>query len=577
MLLYQLLSQKVKHHPHQIAVGSIKNGSLRHLNYLDFKERIFLSISYLKSKGIQEGDFVFLLGNTGLDWHIFDLAIMMMGAICVPLYPSFGKKDLLDITSHFDDYSVVATDIDNFELFNEHISTFKSVIHSPELDWGDSLTSEEHDLIENQILKIQDDSIATIIFTSGTTGEPKGAIFDQRSFYEVLDSIYNFLGKRIKNGSRSFCSLPLAHVLGRCDSLLHLKLNVSTFFGESLETFQKDLKAAKPNYLITVPRVLEKIEERILAIVANTSSLHQRLFKINIEISNNFYSKVERGNKPSILERNLFLSSQKYFFKQIKKQISPNIDFMVTGGAPLKNATFNFFRSIGIPILEGYGLTETLGPVTLNPLEYQSRGSVGQALPGVQINICPDGEIEIRCPYMFKGYFDEPKNTLSAKNFLKTGDIGDIDSSGFLKITDRKKNIIITSGGKNIAPQKIENLLAHSPYIDYALVTGDGEKFLGAIISFNRDNILNFLGERLDLANYSYESLSKSPEVYVLLEQTIKEINQDLANFERIKKFVILPIELKDDTNFLTPSLKVKRSALLNKFQKHIDSMHNDS
>lgn len=571
-------------------VGFRRNGRLYHYNDEEYREEIIKHISLLKKLGFRKGDKVAIMAETSIEWHLFDVAITLSGGIVIPIYTTFSTRDLKFI------FEVSNPDIIIFEgnhLKNSHETILRDnikvlILNEDDrvkegccsLNYQNLLDQIDHQEEEIDLLKLsknlEPEGICSYLVTSGTTGTPKVAAFKFSALDSVLRNVQFAMRGRIKQGSRSLTSLPLAHVLGRCDSYLHFVLPVNTIFGESIETFVTDIQMIKPSYMVTVPRILTKIRERVLRAIENDGKLTSALFHLAFDTTSNYFEKINSGSFPSRYETKAFTFFQKGILKKIRDKISPDLDFLVTGGAPLLEEDFIFFRNIGIPVLEGYGLTETLGPICMNPIENPQNGNVGYPFKDVQIKIDLDGEILIKCPFLLSSYLgsDQP-NSIDSDGFLKTGDIGDITEEGRLKITDRKKDIIVNSYGKNIYPLKIESLFTTSPIIDNILVTGEGRPYLTALLFTSRERFGDLIDEGVLDPTVSLDQLIQVPEVRAKIEVEVNRLNEELASHERIKKFAIIPLNLESSESFITPSLKLKRDHIYNKFQREIDNLYN--
>ena len=591
MNLAKTLKNKIDSSPLQMAIGHCKKGRLFHYSFFDYGEELKTYISAFKDLGIKYGDKVAIMGSNSIEWHLTDLSLIMMGAVSIPIYPNTIESEVLELiestkAKYFfcqDKHQLghiinITPKVNKVILFEEELHT--TVIPKNIVFLSDILAQSKNKVLPSfdEIVQYTSaEDIATIVYTSGTTDISKAVIFTQRALTSFLENIAIFMQGKIIPTDCSISHLPLSHILGRCDSLLHLALPSHVFFGNGTQSFISDLSQTKPSFFITVPRILEKIKERMDNIINSKGIAFKKLFEINRSISKNYHHKVAHGETPSILEKKAYIYSQKFFFKPIKDQLSPNIRFIVSGGAPLSKSLFYFFQDLGIPILEGYGLTETMGPTTFNPFEQPIAGSVGVALPNTQIKIDQDGEILVNTPSIFSQYlsgnYDDAEFTKDG--FFKTGDIGYIDEQNYLYITDRKKDLIITSGGKNVAPQKIEILMCERPHIANFMVVGDQKKYLCGLVGIRKEDFKELFETGLLKSHLSVEELSSRPGIQDLIQMEIDEVNSKLPQFEQIRHFRILPIDLTDNRQFTTASGKLKKSRIFNKFSPTIDSMYN--
>lgn len=579
-------------HFFRFVFGWKKNGRLFHLNLEEYIEEIERHIAILQKLEVKKGDRVGFISNTRSEWHFLDMACMAIGAIGVPIYPSFTKNELREIQRYCGiSLFIIENTLTVDGVESDIIANAKVLIieEGPKPEKKD--TYKYTDLIDylkddNQPLpslkklsrELKEDDICNYLLTSGTTSAPKVSVITHKSLYFLLDNIKHLMADQLPQGSRSLVHLPLSHVLGRCDSLLHLVLPIENIIGESINSMVSDLQLIKPTYFITVPRIIHKIRERVVDNIDNKGGLSKKAFDYAISISSHFLKKTQRGLSPSNLERQSFYFVQNNILKEIREQISPNLKFIVSGGAPLKDDDYNFFQCLGIPIIQGYGLTETLGPVTFNSLGRVEKGSVGQPFKDIQIVIAEDGEILIKGPSIFLGYLKDDgslnQDEFTQDGFFKTGDIGELLPSGNLKITDRKKDLIVTSYGKNISPLKIEAAMTKSPYIDFFMTIGEGRNFITGLVGINKDSFSDLINQNPRYSTEELENFSKIPEVIEIIESEIKRINQELSDFEKVKKFKILPLDLRYEEDFITPSLKIKRNQVYNKFLPLVNAMY---
>lgn len=570
-------------------VGYRRNGRLFHLNDEEYREQIIKHISLLKSLGFQKGTKVALMAETSIEWHLFDVAITLCGGILIPIYTTFSSRDLKVVLDASKPEIII---LQGCHLLNTHKeildANIKIITLTEDAKVSCKKSNYDYQTLCDEIIEANEkidlsklasernnDEYCSFLVTSGTTGDPKIAAFTFGALNSVLENVQYSMRGRLKSGSRSITTLPLAHVLGRCDSLLHFVLPTQTVFGESIDTFITDLQLIKPSFMVTVPRILTKIRKRTLKAIQKEGALTEAFIQLALNTTSSFFEKVESGAEPSRLETKAFQYFQKTVLKSIRDKISPDLQFLVTGGAPLPYEDFHFFRNIGIPILEGYGLTETLGPICMNPLEDPQSGNVGLAYKDVEIHIDTDGEILIRCPYLLKEYLGKPKDeSFTEDGFLRTGDIGDVTTLGRLKITDRKKDIIVNSYGKNIYPLKIESLFSTSTLIDNVLVTGEGKPYLTALIFTSRDHFGDLIDNGILDPSCGPEQLITVPEVQEMIKAEVERLNEELANHEQVKKYSLIPLKIDASDSFITPSLKLKREHIYNKFHQEIENLY---
>ena len=584
------------------SVGWIENNHIKFLNYQAYFSIIQSLSMALFELGLHRKDKIAIMANTSKEWHFVDLASMNIGAVVVPIYHTYLLQDVEYLIKH-SEAKMVAIDRDeqlekliqiapaiknqvkNIILLapcgeqtkreaarNFSIYELEDLIHS-----GSNLVRENQQKIQDLYQAVTKEDCASIIYTSGTTGKPKGAIITHEAFCQMLENVNTFTQNAFGKHDRTLTFLPLSHVFGRCDSLLPLIFGWEMVFARSYEHLLEDLSITQPTIMLAVPRVFEKIYHNLLEHLEQEGFIAKTLFKWAINSFHHYDEKIQQNLAPDYIESLQFKIAYKIFLRKINNKFGGRIRYFVSGGAPLSVEIMRVMNALNLTILEGYGLTETIAPCCLNPIYRQQIGSVGMSMGDVAIKIAGDGEILIKSKAMFSGYYkdNEATNAAFQEGWFLTGDIGEINEAGFLKITDRKKDIIITNSGKNIAPQKIENIAKTCKHISHMVVIGDKRNYVTALIGIEK---LKFVDYFLDFGiptDSSIESLSHHPKIYHLIKTEVDYINQNLANFESIKKFTILPIEISSD-NYLTPSQKIKRRSLLEDFSHLINAMYQE-
>lgn len=591
----QLFIERVHKNNENQLLGWIEHEEVKFFSQKEYWSRVKFLCLGLAQQGVKKGDKVAILARTSKEWHLFDLSLLCLGAVVVPIYPSYEGDDLNYILEHSEAKFVIAENSYQLHKISPLLKSQKIkkcfIIQNEQ----DSKVDYNHCHFYEQIITdaqsqqsdsdagflslcqdIKEEDLATIIYTSGTTGEPKGAMITQGAIIAMLENIYTALKGHLSPKDRTLTFLPLSHVLGRCDSLIGLKFNLQNIYAESLEKVIDNITIAQPTIMIAVPRIFEKIFEGIHQKMADEDLLKKGIFKWAVNASENYFSKIDNDRAPKtieILQRNL---AYKLVFQKIYQRFGGKIRFFVSGGAPLNEEVIRFLRYCNLTVLEGYGLTETIAPCAVNPVNKQIPGTVGLPLGDVQIKFDQDGEILIKTKALFHGYYKNPKETDAVLDdgWFRTGDIGELNSHGYLKITDRKKDIIITSGGKNIAPQKIEGFLKIHPEISQAIVIGDKRKYLTALIFIEKAGFLEQL-EAMGLDRHaSLEEICQKSEVQATIKKLLEQTNERLASFERIKEFRLIPVEPSVDNGMMTPSLKIRRKIILTEFKQLIDSMY---
>lgn len=595
----QLLQTRLEKSSDKNAIGWIENNEIKHLTFKDYYSQIEVLAAALKKLGVTPQEKVALLSQTCKEWHLLDMAILTSRGIVVPIYPSYLPEEIEHIFLHSDSSVLILENDKHFEKIISVISKLKNLkliisindvaeankkkirnnlalISYAELQKiGIEEVKANPDFLENLILETKGEEIASIVYTSGTTGEPKGAVITQEALVAMLSNVEKTIKGAINHQDQTLVFLPLSHVLGRTDSFLPLVFGSEAVYAESIEKLMDNLQLVRPTIMIAVPRIFEKIYTKVMDKTTEGSFIEKNVFKWARETAVRYFDKIDKDLSPStkeIIEYNL---AKKIVFSKIYDRFGGRIRYFVSGGAPLSAEIIKFLRFANLTILEGYGLTETIAPCCLNPLAKQIPGTVGRPMGDVKIDFASDGEILIQSKALMKEYYKNPEATASVfeDGWLHTGDIGEFTPEGFLRITDRKKDIIITSGGKNVAPQKIENMAKIQPHISQLIVIGEKRNFLTALVGIEKESFLPLL-EELDLpSDCTLVDIARHAKVKEIIGKEIEEVNGNLAQFETIKKFTIIPEEFTTE-NFLTPSLKIKRKVVSEQFKKEIEAMY---
>jgi long-chain acyl-CoA synthetase len=597
--LGRLLKLRAEKSADRRAIGWIENGEVKSLTFKEYKHTIEVLVSAFQKIGLNVGDKVAILSQTCKEWHFLDMATMCSRSCLVPIYPSYLSQEIEYIFNHSDSNVLVVenekqiekiipilnnlpnlkTIISINDLSDETVKKFRNSQkyygYKELLRLGQEELKSHPDLLENHIQNQLPEELASIIYTSGTTGEPKGAVITQHAMASMLLNVEGTIKGAFSSEDRTLVFLPLSHVLGRCDSLLPLVFGWQAVYAESMEKLVDNLQVARPTIMIAVPRIFEKIYTKIMEQVSHGSAFEKQAFKLAVSAAQKYFAKIDKDLSPSAAEIIEFKLAHKLVFSKIYNRFGGKIRYFVSGGAPLSTEIIKFLRYANLTILEGYGLTETIAPCCLNPLSRQVAGTVGRPMGDVQFSFGPDQEILIKSEALFKEYYKNPAATQEAlkDGWFHSGDIGEFTSEGYLRITDRKKDIIITSGGKNVAPQKIENLAKAKPHISHLVVIGDKRNYLTALVGIEKERFLSLLEELHLPTDCSVLDLAKNQKVVELIQKEIDELNLDLAQYESIKKFTVITEEFTTD-NFLTPSLKIKRKAVVERFKAQIEAMY---
>lgn len=546
----------------------------------------------LESLGVGPGDRVAILSDSRPEWTITDLAILTAGAVTVPVYATLPANQVGYILAHSGARIVVAADEVQAAKVREERQRLPAlealVVIDAEPDGGSDATSWS-DIVErgHQRLMTEDglgrqykerahaiepDALATIIYTSGTTGRPKGVMLSHRNF--VVNVVDIDAVVTITDDDTVLSFLPLSHAFERMIVYLYLYKGATIAFGESFVTLGRDMQQVRPTVMTGVPRVYEKLRARIVDAVAAAPRARQGLFAWAVGVGHAAATARLAGREPGALTRLQLPLADRLVLSKIREKTGGRLRFVVSGSAPLGRDVAEFLFAIGLPVLEGYGLTETSPALTANPLEAPRLGSVGRALPSVQLRIADDGEILARGPNVMVGYYDNPEATAATirDGWFHTGDIGQLDADGYLSITDRKKELLVTAGGKNVAPQPIEALLKRDAIVAEAVLIGDRQRFVAALV------IPDFalLEQRLSggAAGASREALVGRDDVRELFQPIVDRANSELASFEQVKSFALLPAEFTVEGGELTPTLKVKRRVVADRWKGVIEAIY---
>ncbi|MDD4973017.1 MAG: long-chain fatty acid--CoA ligase [Bacteriovorax sp.] len=597
----KMFLKKTAGSPHKRSVGWVDGGELHFFTNEDYLQKVKIYFHGLIKLSIQPQDKVAILGNTSKEWHFFDLATLAARGIVIPVYPTYMAHEIEYILNDSETKFLILENEGQMQKILEtqeklpllkHIIGIKDISEESKkslrsdiifytfqefTEMGMKELRHSPKLFEESVSESEGDDIASIIYTSGTTGDPKGAVITQKAFCAMLDNVNSSLKTNILPTDRFLIFLPLSHVLGRCDSLLNLIFDSESVYAESLDKVIDNLLVAKPTILISVPRIFEKVYSKVMDTIQKESNLKKKVFEWALAASNAYYEKINQDKSPTpfqIIQKNL---AYKLVFEKIYNRFGGRIRFLVSGGAPLSPDIMTFLQNANLTILEGYGLTETIAPCIMNPVVRQIPGTIGLPLGDVQVKFAEDGEIMLKTHALFSYYYKNEAATAEAFNqegWFLTGDIGELTTDGYVKITDRKKDIIITSAGKNVAPQKIENILKLQKHISNAMVVGDRRKFLVAVISIDREAFLDELEKHGISGHPPYEDLAREAEIYNVIDQEIQEANKELARFESIKGFFIAPSDFTVENGQITPSLKLKKKVILNAYKKEIDALY---
>lgn len=583
-----IIQKNIEKHPLKPAIGfKKKNEGWKELSWKRFGEIVLKTANALKETGIRENDKVAIYSDNSSEWMIFDLAAMSLGAVTVPIYSTNNAEQAEYIIRDSGARIILVGDQPQYdaclEILHQQENNLETIIVSKKAVWIKKEMNSFYleDFIaksspEAEFCKKESDDVATLIYTSGTTGTPKGVMLTHGNFIKAFDAHFEFLKFKNFEEELSLAFLPLSHVFERSWSLLCLYGGARVYFLEDPKTIAKALEEVKPTMMCAVPRFFQKIYAGVLEKAEEGSSLKKKIFDWAVKTGWEA-AELKREEKPVPFGLKIKETiAETLAFSKIKEKMGGRLWFLPCGGASLSPEVTRFFESVGIHVTVGYGLTETTATLTLFPFTHFEHGTSGKPLPGVQIRIGDENEIQAKGNGIMKGYFNNPEETrkvFTEDGWFKTGDAGKIDEYGNLTITDRLKDLMKTSNGKYIAPQQIENLLTNNNFIQQIVLIAEGRQFASALIVPNFEFLEDYL-KKNNIPFTDWEAMVKNEKVHDFYSQKIKELQEHLSEFEKVKKFTLMPAEFEINTGEITPTLKVKRNVVLKKYADLIDAMY---
>ena len=532
----------------------------------------------LAQAGVKAGDRVVLFCENRPQWHIVDFACHLLGAVPVPLYPTLPANQVQYIVADSGAGVLLVSGKERARTAVQAAATIPGVrVIGIDPDLAEGVPGLDSLALPPQppaAAPLTGTTLASLIYTSGTTGEPKGVMLSHRNFISQIEALQPLYPIYPTDEVISF--LPLSHVYARIVDYLFLYCGCQITYVSPPEKVVEYIAEVKPTIMGSFPGLYEKAYVRIVSRLQHEGGLRARLFAWALRVGRKARGAIWQGRRPGLLTRLQYAVARKLVFAKVLERFGGRLKFTVSGGAPLAREVAEFFDIVGLPILNGYGLTESSPVITVNRLETNRLGSVGPTAPGVEIHIAEDGEILARGPNIMLGYWHKPeatKEAVDAGGWLHTGDIGHLDKDGFLFITDRKKNLIATSGGKKVAPEPIEARLRTSPYIAQAVCVGERRPYITALIVPNFENLEGYLNEH-GIHGLTRERVAEHQLTRALVEAAVKEANADLAPFERIRRVEILTKEFSLDAGEITPKLNVRRNVITEHYQAVIDEMY---
>lgn len=580
-------------HPRSDTLNYKRDGRWISISSQEVLQRVHRIAAGLYALGVRRGDRVAILSESRPEWTLTDAACLFAGAIDVPIYPTLTPSQVRYILRDSGARVLVVQNEEKYLQVREAIAECEAIeqtvffdkpsadtqgISLAELETrGQALEQAEPDLINNIAHQIKPDELATIIYTSGTTGEPKGVMLTHANLVSNLIDSSSHLS--FVHDDSALSVLPLSHVLERMAMYMYLYHGMATYFGESLDTIGPNLREVRPTIFVGVPRIFEKIFARVKEKTAEKGRLNVGILNWAVAVAKQHARlSTHHQNIPATLKLKRKIAD-KLIFSKLRNALGGRIRLLVSGGAALPEELSLLYIGAGLPIVQGYGLTETSPVITAGVVDDNRVGTVGKPIRNVEVRIAADGEIETRGPNVMRGYYNKPVETTAVftdDGWFKTGDIGTIDKEGFLRITDRKKELFKTSGGKYIAPQPIEQLIKGSNFVNQVVLIGNGRKFPAALIVPNWERVESY-AQLKGIKAKTHAELCKHPRIIDLFERQIAGLTTELAQYERVKKVALLENELTIDSGELTPTLKVKRRVVDEKYHDLIDALYADT
>ena len=579
--LFDLLDERAKRDPDGAMIEyKTEDGTWQPYSAQVFRDMVIDLAKGLIGLGVNKGDSVAIVSRTRWEWIALDMAIMSIGALTVPVYETNSASQVSWIFNDSKVTLAIAEDDgqrDKIESVRSEVPTLRNVfvIEAGGLNaiktYGESVTDAE--FWEYKEASHGDDR-ATIVYTSGSTGTPKGVELTHRNFAFLVFSALQYMPRAgAWPNRRLLLFLPLSHVFARFMEFFSFGGTISLALSSNMKTMVKDFETFGPTLLLAVPRVYEKVYNA--ASQRAGTGFAGKMFMRAAENAREWSKAEQKGEKLPLPGRIAHAFYEQVVYKKIRTIFGPNADFAITGGAPMDSELSHFFNGIGMPVLEGYGMTETCGPVCVSLPEDNRIGTIGMPMCGITAGIAEDGELVVKGPLVCKGYHNNPEVTTQqiTDGWLHTGDLGDISEDGFISITGRKKDLIITAGGKNVSPGLLEASVMTSPVVNQCLVIGDKKPFVAALVTLDLVDANNWLESQGAKPEPDLDALAKNAIVHAEVERAVNAANEGVSRAESIRKFEILPDELTEANGMLTPSLKTRRAQIVKHYQELIDNV----
>jgi len=588
----ELFFRQVERKRDAVALRHKEYGIWKRISWSEYGTRATEVAAALISSGLEQGDRVAILGDNCPEWLFCHVAAMSAGGVTCGVYPTSAPEQIAYVVGHSEAKILFVEDeeqVDKVLQILDELQVAQIVVWDPKGLWGFSherimffdqflergreKLRQDPQCVEQRLKAIKPDDTAMIIYTSGTTGRPKGAMISHQNILSITESF--MAASQAYESDEMVSYLPLAHIYENLVSLFMSVWAGSTVnFVESMDTLAQNLREVSPTVFCSVPRIWEKFSSMIEIKMSDAPPVKRTLYRISVAVGMH-YVKTKAGSRDRLLWSLIYWPFYWLVLWHLKRQLGfERVRWAVCAAAPASPELFEYYNALGIPLREGYGQTESSGVIAIQRIDRPRWGYVGEPVEGMETRIADDGEILVRGGGVFKGYFKDPEltRTTIVDGWLHTGDVGALED-GFLKILDRKKDIIITAGGKNITPAFIENKLKFSTYIQDAVVIGDGRKFLTALILIDEDNVTKYAQDnRVPFTTFA--DLTQNPEIHKLIEQEVAKVNKTLSQVESIKKFALLPRRFYEEDGDVTPTKKVKRRFLEKRYADLIDSLY---
>ncbi|MBI4704244.1 MAG: long-chain fatty acid--CoA ligase [Deltaproteobacteria bacterium] len=592
-----LAHDQQERHAGRVVFHHYRDGHWQPVTWRQAAEQSHAIAAGLWELGCRRGDKIAILSESRYEWCLVDLAVLGLGGVVVGIYAASTAEQARYILEHSESRVLFVEDahqLAKIAPLRDRLPRLGTVVciappaePAPANGPGDCLSlsalcekgralgEREPELLDRCLEAVQPEDTATIVYTSGTTGPPKGAVLTHRNLFEIADVTCRAMDLGQRDVSAVF--LPLAHSLQRVALYAGLRAGVTGYFAPSLERLSETWQQAQPTIMASVPRIFEKIHARILQGLAEQPAHRRAVFRAAVALGRAVGRRRQRGERVPLPLGAAHAALDRLVLSRLRDRIfGRRLRYLISGGAPIGRELLEFFHALGVLVLEGYGLTETSAPATVNRPDAYRLGTVGRPLRGTEVKIAADGEILIRGPGVFREYFKDAEATAQAfdpDGWFCSGDIGEIDEDGFLRVTDRKKDIIVTAAGKNVAPQNIENLLKADPLLGQVMVHGDRRNYLTALIALDPENLRRWAEEH-GRAGASPAELCREDGVQAAVQAIVDDRNRELARYETVKKFRIVPEDFTVDNGMLTPTLKIKRRVIEQRYAALLDEMY---